>query len=268
MNTRRSKALLRIGVAVVAGIAAVAVLAIVPRADVAAQQKKRAGKKAFNLQAMMPDPITHDSAGFTALFDGKSLAGWEGAEGFWRVEDGSIVGETTAEKSLKQNTFLVWRGGKPADFELKLEYRMNSTNSGIQYRSEELLDVGKFVLKGYQADFDSDDRFTGQIYEERGRGFLALRGQVTHIAPGKKARVVGNIGDGDALKSLINSGGWNRLHVIARGNQLVQILNDQLMSVVIDDDTEKRSMEGLIGIQIHVGPPMKLEVRDVLLKNL
>ena len=143
--------------------------------------------------ASMPDPISDDTTGFQSIFDGKTLEGWDGDPGFWRAEGGSIVGESTADKPLERNTFLVWRRGRPADFELKLEYRINSTNSGIQYRSVELSDVGKWVLKGYQADIDIDNRFTGQIYEERGRGFLALRGQFTRVAPGKKARVQGRI---------------------------------------------------------------------------
>ena len=92
------------------------------------------------------------------------------------MENEAIVGESTAEKQLKgNNTFLIWRGGQPKDFELKLEYRINSTNSGVQYRSVELPEVGKWVLKGYQADIDFQNTFTGQLYEERGRGFRHAR---------------------------------------------------------------------------------------------
>src|SRR5690606_13357487 len=115
--------------------------------------------------------------GFTSIFDGASLDGWDGDPAHWRAEAGSIVGESTEDQPLEQNTFLIWRGGRPADFELQLEYRINSTNSGLQYRSVELPEVGTWVLKGYQADIDAENRYTGQIYEERGRGFLALRGQ-------------------------------------------------------------------------------------------
>ena len=236
--------------------------------SVAQQQPvdKRARRAAL-MARMMPDPVSDDTTGFQSIFDGKTLEGWDGNPDFWRAEGGSIVGESTADKPVKVNTFLVWRGGRPADFELKLEYRINSTNSGIQYRSVELSDVGKWVLKGYQADIDIDNRFTGQIYEERGRGIHALRGQFTRVAPGKKARIQGQIGDSEALKSHINAG-WNKLHIIARGNVLTQVLNGQVMSMVIDDDVEKRMMQGLLGIQLHVGPPMKIEIRNVWLKNL
>lgn len=216
----------------------------------------------------MPEPLSDDTTGFTPIFDGKSLNGWDGDTNFWRAEGGSIVGETTEANPLKVNTFLIWRGGEPKDLELKLEYRINSTNSGIQIRSTELPDVGKWVLKGYQADIDAENRYTGQFYEERGRGFLALRGQFTHVPDGGKPRVNGSLGENEALKGLIRNNDWNKLHLIARGNTLIQVLNGQLMSMVIDDDTANRALEGLLGIQIHVGPPMKIEVRNVWLKNL
>lgn len=204
--------------------------------------------------------------GFQSLFDGKSLAGWDGDPNFWRVEDGCLVGQTTTDKQPKQNTFLIWRGGSPADFELKLEYRLTGFNSGIQFRSSELPDI-KWAMKGYQADMDGEQRFTGQIYEERGRGFVAPRGMFTLIPDGGKPALVGSLGDSEELKKLIHAG-WNDLWIIARGNQLIQVLNGRVMSALIDDDKAGRKMEGLIGIQVHRGPPMKIEVRNIRLKKL
>ena len=219
--------------------------------------------------ASMPDPIAPDDhAGYTSIFDGTSLKGWEGETAFWRAEGGMLIGETTAANPLKANTFLIWRGGQTKDFELKLEYRMNATNSGIQYRSAEVPDAGKFVLKGYQADIDFDNRWTGQLYEEKGRGFLALRGQSTYIGDGVKSRVTGAISTADALKAFIKVNDWNQVHIIARGNLLMHIVNGQLMSVVVDDDTKGRAMSGLLGFQIHTGPPMKVEFRNIYLKTL
>jgi hypothetical protein len=208
-----------------------------------------------------------DREGFEPIFDGTSLKGWDGDMAFWRVENGVIVGETTKENPLKQNTFLIWRGGSPADFELKLDWKMNATNSGIQYRSVELPEVGKFVLKGYQADIDFQNTYTGQLYEERGRGFLALRGQATEIPDGKKARVIGKIKNGDDAKGAIKINDWNTLHIIAQGNTLIHILNGQVTSVVIDDDPKARAMSGLLGFQIHVGPPMRVEFRNIALRK-
>ena len=215
----------------------------------------------------MPDALVIDEhAGFESIFDG-TLKNWDGDPKIWRAEDNTIVGETSKDNALKINTFIVYRGDKPKDFELKLEFRMNSTNSGIQYRSVELPEVGKWVLKGYQADMDFVNTFTGMLYEERGRGIMALRGQMTYTEPGKNARVIGQLQDGDELKGYIKINAWNQFHVIARGNLLVHVLNGHVTSVMIDDDTEKRTLEGLIGLQMHVGPPMKVEFRNIFLKK-
>ena len=215
----------------------------------------------------MPDALVVDEhAGFESIFDG-TLKNWDGDPKIWRAEDNTIIGETSKDNALKINTFIVYRGDKPKDFELKMEFRMNSTNSGIQYRSVELPEVGKWVLKGYQADMDFANTFTGMLYEERGRGIMALRGQMTYSEPGKNARVIGQLQDGDELKGYIKINGWNQFHVIARGNLLVHVLNGHVTSVMIDDDTEKRTLEGLIGLQMHVGPPMKVEFRNIFLKK-
>lgn len=208
-----------------------------------------------------------DHTGFESIFDGKTLKGWDGDPDLWRVENETIIGESTAEKPLKINTFLVWRGGQPKDFELKLEYRINSTNSGVQYRSVELPEVGKWVMKGYQADIDFQNMYTGQLYEERGRGFLAMRGQMTRLQEGKK-QVIANLGGADDLKSLIKVNDWNQLHIIAKGNSLTHILNGRLMAGTIDDDAKNRAMGGLLGFQMHMGPPMKVEFRNIWLKGL
>ncbi|HEY1214748.1 MAG TPA: DUF1080 domain-containing protein [Bryobacteraceae bacterium] len=210
---------------------------------------------------------TLPETGYQSIFDGRTLSGWDGDPNFWRVEDGSIVGQTTTEKQPKQNTFLIWRGGKPGNFELKLRFRLTGFNSGIQYRSVELPDI-KWAMKGYLADLDGAEKYTGQIYEERGRGFLALRGQFTSIPNGQKPGLIGSVGAGEELKKLIKSEGWNDLHIIARGNTLIQMINGRVMSMLIDDDTANRKMEGLLGIQVHRGPAMKIEVRDIRLKTL
>ena len=208
-----------------------------------------------------------EETGFHSIFDGTTLKGWDGDTNFFRVENGTIVGQTQTDKQPKQNTFLIWRGGRPGNFELKMDYKLTGLNSGIQIRSEEMPDL-KYAMKGYQADMDGAQVYTGQWYEERGRGFLALRGQMSYVAPGKKSAWIGSLGDNAALKALIKADDWNSLHLIARGNTLIQILNGQVMSVVIDDDVVGRKLEGLIGIQCHVGLPMKIEVRNIRIKDI
>jgi len=124
-------------------------------------------------------------------------------------------------------------------------------------------------MQGYQADIDAQQRYTGQIYEERGRGFLALRGQFTYIGDGKKPGSVASLGDNAELKNLIKSDDWNELHIIARGNTLIQVLNGHVMSQLIDDDKAGRKMDGLIGIQLHrTTGPMKIESRNIRIKEL
>ncbi len=183
------------------------------------------------------------------------IGAWKTAPSWAKPRPGAIP---------KQNTFLIWRGGSPADFELRAEYRLTGGNSGIQYRSAELPEI-RWAMKGYQADIDAEQQYTGQIYEERGRGFLALRGQSASIETGGKPAVLASLGNAAELKATIHAQGWNEYRIIARGNILIQILNGRVMSMLIDDDTANRKMDGLIGIQLHAGEPMKIEVRNIRL---
>jgi hypothetical protein len=221
----------------------------------------------------MPEALAMaDHAGFESIFDGSSMKGWDGDPAFWRAADGVLTGQSSIENPVKQNTFLIWRGGAPKDFELKVEYRLTATNSGVQIRSVQLpagADIGKWVMKGYQADIDAENRYTGQIYEERGRGFLALRGQATYIPDGGHPKVIGTLQQSpDELKALIKTGEWNQIHLIARGSTITQILNGAVMSMVIDEDQKNRQLGGLIGFQMHVGPPMTVQFRNIWLKSL
>jgi hypothetical protein len=224
--------------------------------------------------------VIDDRSGFQPIFDGTTLKGWDGDPAFWRVENGAIVGQSSPANPVKENTFIIWRGGEPKDFELKVQFRMDSTNSGIQIRSAQVpagtkagdrVVEGKWVMKGYQADIDFANTWTGQIYEERGRGFLAMRGQAVYVpdGDGSKPRVIGNLQQtADALKALIKTNDWNQVHLIARGNTIIQILNGAVTSLVVDDDTKGRALSGLIGFQMHVGEPMKVEFRNIWLKQL
>lgn len=212
-----------------------------------------------------------EEGGFQTIFNGSNLEGWDCDPDFWRTEGGVMIGETTPNHQPKQNIFCIWKGGEPADFEFKAQYRLTGTNgnSGIQYRSIERPDVAKWVLQGYQADIDLHQMFTGQIYEERARGFLAMRGQIAYVSTGKKPGSIGQVGDGDQLRSFIKDNDWNDIHIIARGNTLIQLINGHVMSTLIDDDTAGRKMKGEIGIQLHLLPDaaMKMEVKNIRLKT-
>ncbi|TAE28158.1 MAG: DUF1080 domain-containing protein [Cytophagales bacterium] len=227
-----------------------------------------------------------NNRGFKSIFNGKSLKGWEGDTAYWRAEGGYLVGEITPTKLLKTNNFIIWKGGEPADFELKGEFFITETgNSGINYRSERLTDV-PFALRGYQADIDGRRQWTGQNYEERKRTTLAYRGESVTVNPytgettteairAKTARnawtgrtVTGSFGKSDSLKTFVKPADWNSFHIVAKGNKLQHYINDVLMSEVVDEDTANGKSKGLLGVQVHVGPPMKVQYRNLMLKKL
>lgn len=221
--------------------------------------------------------------GFISIFNGESLAGWEGDTRLWRIEDGTLIGEITPDKPLENNTFLIWQEGMPQDFELKLEFRITeSGNSGVNYRSERV-DGIPFALKGYQADIDGKNSYTGQNYEERKRTTLAYRGEKAVIKPQEREdamsvgiqnnawqnrEVIESLGNSDSLRTLIKSESWNECHLIIKGNRLQHYINGVLMSEVIDEDTVNGRSSGHLGLQLHVGPPMTVAYRNIRLKNL
>lgn len=222
--------------------------------------------------------------GFVQIFDGKTLNGWDADTNYWRVENGSLVGEITADRLLKTNNFIIWRGGKPANFELTLEFKITKTgNSGINYRSVEVPDV-PHALKGYQADIDGANQYTGQNYEERARTTLAYRGEKVTVKKPASASdpvkdyvknnawtertVTGSLGNSDSLQAKIYAENWNTCHLIIKGNHLQHFINGILMSDVTDNDTTNGKSAGLLGVQVHVGPPMKVEYRKIRLKQL
>jgi hypothetical protein len=236
-----------------------------------AQAESPASGKYVPKQSDRPIPLEGDEPGFESIFDGKTLAGWDGNPTYWRVENGALVGEITPETVIKSNTFIIWRGDQPKDFELKLEYRITPDgNSGINYRSVVVPDPvtkdNAFAMRGYQLDIDGKSRYTGNNYEEKGRLFLAVRGQTTRVVGTRPPIVLSTFGDSTELGKVVTSD-WNEVHLIVRDNVLIHTVNRQLMSVVIDDDSPNRPSKGLIGVQVHVGPPMKVEYRNIRLKK-
>lgn len=209
-----------------------------------------------------------DLSGYKSIFDGKSLAGWKGDEKLWRVEDGAIVGETHPDTKLKLNQFLIWDEGEVENFDLKLKFRISGTkraNSGVQFRSY-ILDGHR--LAGYQADIDRSGTYIGILFSERtGRGILGRRGTKMTIR-GKKDRAVEKVNDPAELLKGIDLEGWNDMQINAVGNHFVVKINGHTTTEVIDEEEKAYLAKGLIGLQIHVGPPMKVEYKDMYLKNL
>jgi hypothetical protein len=207
-----------------------------------------------------------DERGFEPIFNGKDLTGWEGEPGYWSVEDGAITGKTTAQKPLDHATYLFWRGGKPADFELRASYRFVSAegNSGINFRSQEL---PKWDVKGYQADMETGPNYSGILYECNGRAIMTQRGQKVVIAEDGRRQVAPLVPAVDWSK-VIKPHDWNEYAIIAKGPEVILKINDAVTSHVIDRERGKAAAEGLITLQLHPGPPMKVQFKNIRIKTL
>jgi len=208
--------------------------------------------------------VTNDE--FVSLFDGETLTGWEGDAALWRVEDGAITGETTAEAPLTYNSFLKWSAGEVDDFELTAEYRIFSGNSGIQVRS--FAGEKPYSVGGYQADIDAEGAWAGANYGEQFRGVLAKLGEKTVINEDGKPEVTGSLGAPAELAKVIKKGEWNTYRVVARGNTIVCEINGTTMSEIVDNDSDIRRRAGLLALQLHQGAPMKVQFRNIKLKRL
>jgi hypothetical protein len=213
-------------------------------------------------------------AGETQLFNGKDLTNWEGDPKFWSVVDGAITAKSTPENPVPHNTFITWKGGEPADFTLTLKFKMTPgddkkyTNSGIQYRSK-VIDASKFIVGGYQADFEYGDKYSGILYEEKGRGILALRSQQVVIKQGEKPakpilEITGKTGDDKEIQAAIKKDDWNEYKIVAQGNHVQHFINGKLTADVTDE-TAEAPKSGVIALQMHAGPPMQVQFKDIIL---
>ncbi|MFK8112933.1 MAG: family 16 glycoside hydrolase [Rubripirellula sp.] len=206
--------------------------------------------------AFADDPIK-------VLFNGTDLSGWEGKKEFWSVKDGVILGETTKENPTKGNTFLVWQGGDVGDFEFKTKVRFQGNNTGVQYRSE-LIDAENFVVKGYQADLHKSPDYFGMLYAEKWRGIVAKRFQRVEVGADGKPKVVGEVGD--KKQQLVDSE-WNELTIVAVGDRQIHQVNGITTMDLTDNHPEARR-KGILALQLHAGPAMKVEFKDIQLRHL
>jgi hypothetical protein len=262
-----------------------------------AQQPSPPAHRPQAFHFVQPEPINFDDhVGWTQIFDGKSLNNWDGDTDVWHVEDGAIVGESSPDHP-SGTTNIIWRGGEPANFELKLEMKLEGegANGGVQYRSisvppkmrplpdnltpeqrariqqqQELTQKrAKWNLSGYQADFDFANKYTGQLYEQDSpRGIIAWRGQVVATEPDKKPTLLATLGSSDDLKSVIKPGEWNQVEIIADGNTLTHIINGHVMAILVDTDPAYAQSKGLIAFEIEGPGNVKISHRNVWLKTL
>jgi hypothetical protein len=200
--------------------------------------------------------------GFKPLFNGKDLTGWDGNPDLWSVQDGCITGITKTDP-IPYNQFLIWRGGTVKNFELRAKIKQAGNNSGIQYRSKELKEVGPWSVGGYQCDIHPTPANNAMLYEERARAIVAQNGQSVIIdAEGQKWLTAQR----EPVK--VNVEEWNDYEIIAKGNKLTHKVNGQVTIELTDHQADKRSLEGILALQIHRGPAMKVQVKDLMLKVL
>lgn len=208
-------------------------------------------------------PGEEPTTGFQSLLNGKDLSGWEGNPEFWSVQDGCLTGVT--DGTLKYNRFIIWQGGKLRNFELRAQVNVtDGGNSGLNYRSLHRPDLGEGVVTGYQCDVVSNRAdYNGMLYEERGRRILAHTGERVIIDPEGQPWVVGTLPVQE-----FKPGTWHEYRVLVEGNHHQHWIDGQQTVDVIDLDEKGRSLEGILGVQVHVGPAMRIQYRDLFLKHL
>lgn len=290
----RAKYFGRTAMSLASAVFAIAVVSAVNPIHVVAQQ---ASRPRMNSPFVQPEPINfEDHEGWTQIFDGKTLKDWDGSSEVWHVEDGALVGESSAEHP-SGTTNIIWRGGEPANFRLRLEMKLEGAgaNGGVQYRSlivppkaravppdatpemKQRMEQGQALLQkrakwnmsGYQMDFDFANRYTGQLYEQDSpRGIIAWRSQVVATESEKKPTLLASLGNSDELKSYIKPGEWNQVEIIADGNTLIHIVNGHVMSVLVDTDPKFSQAKGLIALEIEGGGTLKISHRNIWLKKL
>ena len=209
---------------------------------------------------------------YVSLFDGKTLNNWDGDPKFWSVKDGAITGITTKETPTKGNTFIIYTGKeKFTNFELLVDFKIMAGNSGIQYRSfKKPGNHDGWRIGGYQADFEAGDRYSGICYGEAFRGILSLRGQKTvlTIKNGKLQKKAETFGDTKEIGKAIKKKEWNSYRIVADGFNFTHYINNVKTTEVIDNDEKNRRSDGLLALQLHAGPPMNVQFKNIKVKHL
>lgn len=220
---------------------------------------------AFALAALMVCAASRaaDEEGFASMFNGKDLTGWEGKPGGWWVEDGALTSQSTAEKPCIKHHYLFWQGGEPADFVLRFKYKIVGGNSGIQFRSQRRPD---FDVWGYQADIEDGPQWTGCLFQHD-RGGVVMRGNKATIAEDGQ-RKDEPFATPEELQKVIKPNEWNDYEVEAKGSYIILRINGQRMCEVNDLDKKMACHAGAIALQMHPGPPMKVQFKDLRIKAL
>lgn len=201
--------------------------------------------------------------GFVRLFDGKSLRGWTGDKKYWSVKDGALTGVT--DGSLKMNRFLCWEGNTVQNFDLRVKVKVTpGGNSGLQYRGKMAPELGLDVVTGYQCDVVANNpNYNGMLYEEKGRRILSHTGEKVVVDPDGQPWVVGKM----PVKEFA-PGEWHDYRVLVKGNHHQHWIDGHQTADLIDLDEDGRSLEGVLAVQVHVGPAMEIQYKDFKIKHL
>ena len=201
--------------------------------------------------------------GWVRLFNGRNLKGWEGDPQYWSVEDGAITGKT--DGTLKMNRFLTWTGSTIRNFDLRVQVKVTAGgNSGLQYRGAMLPEIGLDIVSGYQCDIVANNiDYNGMLYEERGRRILSHTGEKVIVAPDGQPWIVGRM----EVKTFAPDQ-WHEYRVLVRGNHHQHWIDGHMTADLIDFDEKGRSLDGVLGVQVHVGPAMKIQFKDFKIQHL
>ncbi|MEM0924908.1 MAG: sulfatase-like hydrolase/transferase [Planctomycetota bacterium] len=204
-----------------------------------------------------------DGNGFQSIFDGKTLRGWSGDSKYWSVKDGAITGVT--DGTLKTNRFLTFEKSTVRNFELTVKVKVSpGGNSGIQYRGLSRPDLGLDVVTGYQCDVVAEvPGYNGMLYDEKGRRILARTGQKVIIDTEGQPWVTETM-----PTRTFEPGQWHDFRVLVKGNHHQHWIDGQMTVDVVDLDPVGRALEGVLAVQVHVGPTMQIQYKDFKLKHL
>ncbi len=207
-----------------------------------------------------------DEPGFVSLFNGTDLGGWDGKPGAWEIRDGEIW---CTGASVERN-WLVWRGGEPADFTLRLEFRWDKGNSGVQVRSD---DLGEWQIFGYQVEIARQQvmglwhhsLISREHPKREARFLMTTAGERAFIAK-DGTRVNTTLEDAAKIQAHYNEKAWNTMEIIATGDMIIQKINGVHFATVIDHDSEMSRSKGFIAFQDH-GKGCTVAFRNIRLKE-
>ena len=207
--------------------------------------------------------VKPDENGFQHLLTGNRLNQWAGNPQYWSMKDGVLTGVTNG--SLKMNRFITWKGSTIRNFDLRVKVKVSEGgNSGLQYRGHPSPERGLDVVTGYQCDVVANNPdYNGMLYEEKGRRILSHTGEKVIVDETGQSWVVGKF----PVKEFA-PGEWHEYRVLVKGNHHQHWINGHPTANLLDFDEDGRSLEGVLAVQVHVGPAMEVQYKDMRIKQL